>query len=229
VRFDRCEFTFLESGGNPQSGKPIHLEPYYLDRYEVSNRQYKEFLAAHPEMPRPKYWAYGYEDAYDDNPVVGISWHEMEAYAVWRGKRLPTLAEWERAAAGLERRRFPYVSNVPDDHRGNVHVTTRKEGIPDPDIWRYHLGAVKAVDSSPEAVSPEGIYNVYGNVEEMLETIPVTDAGGFLVPRELDRWNMGGAYDARDKGRLIAVMCFTGIGRDDASELVGFRCAKSAD
>ncbi len=103
----------------------IYLEPYWLDQFEVSNRQYREFVEyvertgdysmAHPDAPllkkhRPKGWDFP-GLAEDNQPVVGIDWFDAYAYAKWRGKRLPTEAEWERAARGPNNTLYPWGSD----------------------------------------------------------------------------------------------------------------------
>jgi len=100
--------------------QPVHqvfLPAYYIDRYEVTNMHYQRFVLATgrpaPFVDRP--WAEPYNwkgSAYPEGkgnfPVVLVSWEDAQAYAGWIGKRLPTEAEWEKAARGvLARRKFP--------------------------------------------------------------------------------------------------------------------------
>jgi formylglycine-generating enzyme required for sulfatase activity len=229
VRFNPSDFTYPQSGGHPYSGQTIHLEGYYLDRHEVSNREYREFLAAQPEVGQPKYWEQGYPDGYDDYPVVGISWDEAASYATWCGKRLPTLAEWQRAAGGLEGRPFPYLSTDQNDIRGNVRGERLPPVLTRAQHWEGYLHSAMPVNAFPEAATPEGVFNLFGNVDEFTETIPVARLGHGFVPREWDRWVVGGAWDAVAAGSSITNMRFTGISRDDAMETRGFRCAKSVD
>lgn len=97
-----------------------------MDKYEVTNAQYREFLEA-TGYREPEYWA---DDKYNqpNQPVVGITWYDAVEYADWAGKRLPTEKEWEWAArGGLKDKNYPWVNQDPDPSRANYG---RNEGKP---------------------------------------------------------------------------------------------------
>ena len=94
--------------------RTIHVEPFYLDEHEVTNEAYRRFLEATGRRP-PFHWVDGQiAEGEEKHPVVNVNWHEAAAYCQSLGKRLPTEAEWERAARGLgEGVKFPWGNEEP--------------------------------------------------------------------------------------------------------------------
>lgn len=139
-------FTLGVQNGAPDE-KPqqtVELKAYYIDRYEVTNRQYK---AVYPE--------YEYPEGEDDFPVTGISYVQAEAYAKAVNKRLPTELEWEKAARGTEGYQYPW---------GNDWIAERCVSAESQDTALHPVGSFRA------GVSPMGCFDMAGNAAEWTST-----------------------------------------------------------
>ncbi len=147
-------FTMGTSDG-PEDERPEHavdLPAYWMDTYPVTNAEYARFVAATGHRP-PLHWEGGeFPPTQADHPVVNVTWHDARAYAAWAGKRLPTEAEWEKAARGTDRRLWPWgMRFVPG------RCNTREA----------HRGGTTPVDAFvPQGNSPYGIADLAGNVWE---------------------------------------------------------------
>ena len=88
-----------EGNNNEHPQHKVYLDAFCIDKYEVTNAQYKQFMRATGHKA-PSHWD---DDRYNqpNQPVVGVTWHDAAAYAKWAGKRLPTETEWEKTAHGV--------------------------------------------------------------------------------------------------------------------------------
>ncbi len=129
----------------------IVLNDFYIDKYEVTAAQYKVFMEA-ARHPAPKYSDSTKHNA-PGQPVVGVTWQDASDYCRWAGKRLPTEAEWEKAARGTDGRIYPW-GNDADDTKANVRGMADK--------FRYSAPG----GSFPQGASSYGVHDMSGNVWE---------------------------------------------------------------
>jgi formylglycine-generating enzyme required for sulfatase activity len=142
-----------EEGERPK--RLVHLDTFSIDKFEVTNRQFQIFLESIPSQAKPSFWTDSTWNA-ALQPVVGVTWFDAQAYCKWVGKRLPTEAEWEKAARGTDYREYPW-GGIFDEELVNSSETNIKQTVP--------------VTSFPRGVSPYGIYNMAGNVQEWVADI----------------------------------------------------------
>ncbi|MFQ5508310.1 MAG: formylglycine-generating enzyme family protein [Leptospirillia bacterium] len=131
---------------------PAHkmtLPAFFIDKTEVTVGAYTLFLHA-TGSGVPSDWP-GATPENRDLPVTGVNWHQADAYCTWFGKRLPTEAEWEKAARGPDGREFPWGDTF-DAMRGNTGAA--------------RLGKLMPVGHFPEGASPYGVLDMVGNVWE---------------------------------------------------------------
>lgn len=137
----------------------VKMAPYYIDKFEISNYQYRKFLnlliSKEPHIPFD--WGMVVPELHDNLPIVGINWSSARAYCEWAGKRLPTEAEWEKAARGTSKRYYPWGNDKPTP----VHANFGKDHV---NI--HFLDALKRVDTNSVHSSPYGVVNMAGNARE---------------------------------------------------------------
>jgi formylglycine-generating enzyme required for sulfatase activity len=197
--------------------KPVHtvnLDAFYIDKYEVSVAQYQKCVDA-GACAEPFTWpAFSEPNA----PVVGVTWNDAANYCAWAGARLPTEAEWEKAARGTDGRTYPWGDQDPDCSLGNHWFGEEQCAGKPVDVGQYPAGA-----------SPYGALDMAGNAFEWTADWYATDyygdsparnpkgpeAGTFKVVR-------GGSWDWDE---LTATDRHTvGLPSDPDSNF-GFRCA----
>ncbi len=130
----------------------IYLDAYWMDRVEVTNAMYKGCVVAKAcALPAGDNIAYD-QWAYRNHPITYITWFQAAEYCQWAGRRLPTEAEWEKAARGTDERLYSWGNTKPNARLANFDETMIHEAV---SSFRYPLGA-----------SPYGVLNTSGNVRE---------------------------------------------------------------
>lgn len=208
----------MGSDSNQEAAKPAHtvyLDSFYIDQFEVTKGDYQacaeagvcttggSFRIRRPELAQ--------------NPVDFVNWYEAEKFCEWRGARLPTEAEWEKAARGTDERLFPW---------GNDPITCDRAQYSDCD-W-----ALSPVGSYPSGVSPYGAYDMAGNVWEWVSDWYAQDYYSYS-PTENPTGPEPGVYKStRGGGYLYDARLQTTIWRNQAPAThsyiyLGFRCART--
>lgn len=173
--------------GNPEgfpAERPqirVELNPFYLDQYEVTNAEYQRFVDSTGYDPPPHWIGGRFPPGSGHLPVTFVSQPDAQAYAAWVDKRLPTSAEWERAARGLDGRLFPW-GNTFDAKKSNL------QGAED------GYTALAPVGSLPTDKSPHGVFDLAGNVSEWCQdNVPNKDplvivrGGHWQAPADIAR------------------------------------------
>jgi len=214
------EFTMGSDKGDDDE-QPVHrvfLDSYYIDKFEVTNGRFAKFVEAiHSEPP------WGFEDRETpviqaDQPVRWVNWMEAIGYCLWVGKRLPTEAEWEKAARGTDGRVYPWGNDFPTPAQA---VFGLKEGTE----------TVSPIGHREKGQSPYGVQDLAGNLyewttdwydEEYYKKIPAINPHG---PAEgATKVQRGGSY-INTPYRLRSTFRTKGDPTEHEPN-VGFRCAQ---
>ena len=217
-------------------GHWVYIDSFYIDKYEVTNREFRAFVEDYVYYKRefwselgwiyitgykinaPAFWSdpdIGFD--HPNKPVVGISFFEAEAYAKWVGKRLLTEGEWEYAAKGIDNRKYPWGNSEPNCKHAN------------------YLGCsefTKDVGSFPMGDSPFGVSDMAGNVFEWVQDYyyknyheyPENNPNG-LIFSSLYKVARGGSYKHFENNMVTYNRNRFRVTHFD--KFLGFRCAKS--
>ena len=237
IRVTGGVFTMGRDGGHADE-RPAHdvtLGPFLIDRVAVTNAEFAAFLNAMGGTTNAAgrnlfdeddddarihkvEGNYRADEGFKYHPAVEASWHGARFYCRWRGKRLPTEAEWERAARGTEGRPYPWGNQPPD--KGRAHYGAG---------WGETVG----VGSLRGGATPEGVRNMAGNVHEWVSSLYEPYPYGAKDGREHpdasgERVTRGGAADT-DAETLSTTWRGANVSRNPLSghHNIGFRCAKS--
>jgi len=247
---ERQEMVLIPAGEFPMGSKEsegdkdehpqhtVYLPAYYIDKYEVTNAQYYQFWLA-DGGEKSKHAPASYGNAYSigdwpevaktkpNYPVVGVSWFDAQAYCEWAKKRLPTEAEWEKAARGADSRTWPWGNDFNENINDKNKHSNRWDGDDGYD------NTIAPVGSYPTGVSTYGVYDMAGNVWEWVADWYDKDYYSHSAknnPKGPDKGKLrivrGGSWRNREYTQKCAnrYYCYPDIW----GNTLGFRCVKDA-
>jgi formylglycine-generating enzyme required for sulfatase activity len=203
--------------------KTLEMKPFYIDKFPVTNADFKKFVDATHYHPRDDHnflrdWKNGAcPEGWANKPVTWVSLDDARAYAAWAGKRLPHEWEWQYAGQGTDGRLYPW---------GNEWSAA---AVP-PNETRRVMRAPTDVDAYPQGASPFGVLDLTGNVWQWTDefTDPHTRAGilrgGSYYQPQGSHWYFPQAYKLNEHGKYLLIGPST-----DRSATVGFRCVADAE
>jgi len=211
----------------------VCLKPYYIDLFEVTIVRYAKFLQE-AKHDAPPLWDDEAVETAGDRPVVGTTWLDAEAYCKWAGKRLPTEAEWEKAARGTDGRRYPWGHMQPF-----VDIANYNRGQ-----WVSYPITLSPVRSGVEGMSvrhgtkqggrsPYGLYHMAGNAAEWVadwydrEYYAKSPKDNPTGPASGDRKVFrGGSWSDPPRNLRVTARFVAEPSYED--QTIGFRCAMDA-
>ena len=215
--------AFLGGDDENSPRRELFVEAFYLDRYEVTVGRYARFLQATGNVRPPEEWDTVDLNNGTDLPVIGVDWQDANSYCQWVGRRLPTDAEWERAARGMDERKYPWGNEPPTPEHARFAQKYEKA---------VYKGGVARVGSHRKGASPFGIHDMAGNAWEWTadwfsESFPYADRRNPKGPSSGTSKVLrgGGWYDPADRLVSTKRMHANPEQRDDS---IGFRCASDA-
>ncbi|MGE5217126.1 MAG: SUMF1/EgtB/PvdO family nonheme iron enzyme [Chloroflexota bacterium] len=212
--------VFIMGNDEDSARRRVFVDTFYLDKFEVTLARYGAFLKANGNLQRPDDWPESGLNAIGDLPVVGVDWRDAAAYCRWAGKRLPTEAEWEKAARGGDGRKYPWGDDEPTGESARFDM---------PSSNSVYQGGVAPVGKYSKGSSPFGVYDLAGNAAEWVNDWYAEGFSSTEVrnPRGPESGTAkvvrgGGWFDTASRITATKRMYASPTHRDDAT---GFRCA----
>jgi len=148
--------------------RKVYVDAFDIDKFEVTNVQFLKFVLATNRNPLID-WQYdggNFQETMASHPVMHVSWYDADAYCKWAGKRLPTSAEWEKAARGEDGRIYPWGNQPAGLSRANFGRTGLSGPVRDRPERLLLYPPIISVDKYDNGVSPYGVFQMAGNVAE---------------------------------------------------------------
>ncbi len=218
-----------DGGMDERPNHKVFVDSFYMDIYEVTNGRYLQFVTdtghrvpQHPTDPTRALWEGNMmPESVTDLPVINVDWFDSVAYCEWAGKRLPTEAEWEKAAKGDNDWRFAWGDMEPTTEHANFNQLA----------WRGESTLVQ-VGMYEKGKSPYGIYDVAGNVWEWVSDWYQVDYYSHSPTHNPQGPKKGNEKTLRSsgwQGETPQMRVFTRIKSvpTDRNDSTGFRCAQT--
>jgi formylglycine-generating enzyme len=211
--------TFLMGDDEFFPMREVFVAPFYMDGVEVTTARYASFMQENGSAAPPDEWDSIDLQKHGEFPVVGVSWSDADAYCLWAGKRLPTEAEWERAARDGDQRKYPWGNEEPGADRA---VYAR-------DAESAYAGGLEPVGSLAAGRSKDGVYDLEGNVSEWVsdwftESFHVGDVRNPKGPPSGEKKVIRGSGWHEPVERIGGSRRYQ-ASPDNRTDDVGFRCA----
>lgn len=220
-------------GEMPQ--RRVYLDAYQIGKYEVTALEYLKFVLATNRNPQLD-WRYNggnFQEAMAHHPIMHVSWYDADAYCTWAGKRLPSEAEWEKAARGTDGRLYPWGREQAGPTRANFGRTGLSGPVRDRPERLLLYPPIISVDKYDMAVSPYGLHQTIGNVAEWVNDWYDKDYYASAPDRNpkgpetgTQKAFRGGGW--MDSTTTMRVAMRNGTDPHTKINWMGFRCAKSA-
>lgn len=213
----------------------VYLEAFEIDTYEVTTVQFLRFVLATGRSPLID-WRYeggNFQESMATHPVMHVSWYDADAYCRWAGKRLPTEAEWEKAARGDDGRIYPWGNQMAGLTRANFGRTGLSGPVRDRPERLLLYPPIISVNKYDNAVSPYGTHQMAGNVAEWVadwydkdyyKSAPDRNPKG--PEKGTQKAFRGGGWI--DSSPSVRAAQRNGTDPDTKMNWLGFRCAKDA-
>lgn len=213
----------------------VYLDAFYIDKHETTAKEFAEFLNTFGNVNKyyfdNKFGILEYDGRfspkkdYENFPANNVSWFGADAYCKWKNKRLPTEAEWEKAARGTDGRIYPWDSNPPDQSRARYFQN-----------WdNSKLNVMVPVDSMPDGQSLYGLFHMSGNIKEWVDDWFDSEYYKETEHKANPKSPPGGEFKSIRGGswRDLRSFIYSSFRNNSLPETqledYGLRCAKSAD
>jgi len=213
--------------------RKVFLDAFDIDKYEVTTVQFLKFVLAtnRPPLIDWRYDGGNFQESMAGHPVMHVSWFDADAYCRWAGKRLPTEAEWEKAARGDDGRIYPWGNQPAGLTRSNFGRSGLSGPVRDRPERLMLYPPIISVDKYDNALSPYGLYQMVGNVAEWVadwydkdyyKSAPEKNPKGPV--KGTQRAFRGGGWI--DSTPTVRAAQRNGSDPDTRMNWLGFRCAK---